>query len=344
GVYKIINWVNEEKKYSLTLNDFATVFSEDANRYPTDKHEFLFNLMKHYELAYETKKGKCLIIPHLLKEDRPEKLPVFLVGESLMLRYEAEQPLPPNTISRFIVRHNQEIKIENDEYQVWRYGVVIEDGKGSLALVREEDRSTSVSVKGQDKTNYISTLRETLNDIFNSYKSDKPKLKYRIERFGEIPNEVETEVPLWLLERKIINYYERDKPYYDDDTDQYIPMAGVRDIYNIKAENVIYGGQGHKIIKTTFNFRECNISLQGKLNDLAQLLTEGGNEEQAKELKNAAKALEQAEKCKSKEEVKKKGIHNRLKRLAQDLGNEDSKLHKTVKGIKHGISIAQDIA
>lgn len=56
GVYKIINWVNEEKKYSLTLNDFATVFSEDANRYPTDKHEFLFNLMKHYELAYETKK------------------------------------------------------------------------------------------------------------------------------------------------------------------------------------------------------------------------------------------------------------------------------------------------
>ena len=153
-----------------------------------------------------------------------------------------------------------------------------------------------------------------------------------------------TEAPLWLLDRKIFNHYEREKPYYDDYTDQDIFMAGVVNIYNIKAENVISGGHGHKIIKTTFNFRECNISLQGKLNDLAQLLTEGGNGEQAKELENAAKALEQTEKYKSKEEVKKKGIHNRLKRLAQDLGNEDSKLHKAVKSIKHGISIAQDIA
>ena len=66
--------------------------------------------MKHYELAYETKGVKELIIPHLLKEDRPEKLPDFPVGESLMLRYKAEQPLPPNTVSRFIVRHNQQIK------------------------------------------------------------------------------------------------------------------------------------------------------------------------------------------------------------------------------------------
>ncbi len=95
--------------------------------------------------------------------------------------------MPPNTISRFIVRHNQEIKKESNNYVVWRYGVVLEDGSGSLALVKEEDRTVSVSVKGKNKTDYISKLRGSLNDIFDSYKSENPELQYRVERFGQIP-------------------------------------------------------------------------------------------------------------------------------------------------------------
>ena len=343
GVYKIINWVNEGKKHSLTLNDFATVFKKNISRYPEKQRKFLFELMKHYELAYETKGEKDLIIPHLLKEDRPEELPDFPVGESLMLRYKAEQPLPPNTISRFIVRHNQEIKKEKQEYLVWRYGVVLKDSNGSLALVREQDRTISVAVKGKDKTNYISVLRATLNDIFDSYKSEKPELQYRIERFGQIPDQVEEKNPLWLPDRKIINHLLRERPYYDDATDQEISMARVVNLYKIEAENVIFGGKGHRITKTTFNFRDCNIGLQGNLNDLAQLLTEGGNKQEAKELACAAKALEQVENSKSKEEVKKKGIANRLRRLLDDLDDKNSRLHKTVKGIKNGVSIAQDI-
>ncbi len=293
GVYKIINWVNEEKKHSLTLNDFATVFKEDINRYPKKQRKFLFKLMKHYELAYETKGGKELIIPHLLKEDRPEELPDFPVGESLMLRYKAEQPLPPNTISRFIVRHNQEIKKEKQEYLVWRYGVVLKDSNSSIALVREGERTISVSVKGLDKTNYISTLRETLNDIFNTYKSEKPELQYRIERFGQIPDEVEAKNPLWLLDRKILNQSNDNIPYYEDITGQHIDLHYTVKNYNITAENLMLEGRENQFIAdksthTTFNFHNCNIGLQGNLNELSQLLTEGGNKQEAKELENAA--------------------------------------------------------
>jgi hypothetical protein len=43
-------------------------------------------------------------------------------------------------------------------------------------------------------------------------------------------------------------------------------------------------------------------------------------------------------------EIKKKGIANRLRRLVNDLEDKDSNLHKTVKGIKNGVGIAQDIA
>jgi GTPase SAR1 family protein len=342
GVYKIINWVHEAKRYGLTLNDFATVFKAD-NRYPKEKYPFLFELMKHYQLAYET--GKGLIIPHLLKEDRPERLPDFPPGESLMARYEARQPLPPHSISRFIVRHHQEIKEENKTPVVWRYGVVLEDENRNVALVREDDRTLSISVKGEGKTAYMSRLRETLNDIFNSYKSEKPELQYRIERFGQIPDEAD----LWLSGKTILNYSNKNRSYYDDDTDQNIPMEPIRDKYHITAENVIFGGEGHRVIRdqsthTAFNFYNCNIGLQGNLNGLAQLFSEGGHKEEAEELTRVATALKQVKNAKDPEEVKESGMFSRIKRWVDNLGDEKSSLHKTVEGMKYGISLAQDIA
>jgi hypothetical protein len=129
---------------------------------------------------------------------------------------------------------------------------------------------------------------------------------------------------------------------------QEIPMQKTVVSYNIKAENLMIGGAGNVLLydrsTRTFNFHDCNIDLQSNLNELSQLLTENGDNEDAKELTNISRTLEQAEKCESKEEIKKKGIAGRLKRLAEELGDENSKLYNTVKGIKNGIGIAQDIA
>lgn len=351
GVYKIINWVHEAKEHSLTLSDFTTVFSQDSVRYPDKEHAFLFKLMMHYELAYETNQGNNLIIPHLLKEDRPKTLPDFPIGTSLLVRYKAEQPLPPNTISRFIVRHHQQISKNQPESAVWRYGVILEDSNGSLALVREEDRTISVSVKGKDQTNYLTELRTTLNDIFDSYKSEKPDLQYRIERHGKIPDESKRENQLWLPGRQIYQYANKDTLYPDYITGQDIDLKPAKENYNItiNSNNVILGGQGNLIASdqskhTTFNFHRCNIGLQGDLNELAQLLTESGEQKAAKELESVAQALEQVEQCQSQDEVKKKGIANRLRRLVDDLEDKDSKLNKSVKGLKNGVKIIQDIA
>jgi hypothetical protein len=115
-------------------------------------------------------------------------------------------------------------------------------------------------------------------------------------------------------------------------------------IYNIKVDNVVGGHATFTDNSTTFNFQNCNISLQGNLNDLASSLKRAGNIEDAEILEEAAVALESVETCQTPEEVKKKGVLNKLKRILEDLGDEESKLHKTVEGIKKGISIAQDIA
>lgn len=65
--------------------------------------------MKYYEIAYESR-DKNLIIPNLLPIDRPSTLPEFPDDKSLIVRYISEIELLPDTISRFIVRHNGEIK------------------------------------------------------------------------------------------------------------------------------------------------------------------------------------------------------------------------------------------
>ncbi|NOU19042.1 MAG: hypothetical protein HOO91_15910 [Bacteroidales bacterium] len=349
GVYKIVNWVSNERKHQLSIDEFSKVFENevDSIRYPKEKYEFFFRLMERYELAYKISKGRCLIIPHLLGEDRPVNLPVFSIGESLMLRYKAEQPLPPNTISRFIVRHNQEIKKVGSKYIVWRYGVVLEDGKGSTALVREEDRTISVSVTGKIKTEYLSILRETLNDIFNSYKSNKPELQYRVERFGQIPDEIEKRNPLWLPDTKILSHLRNNVPYFEDVTGQHINLNYTVNNYNITAQTLL-NGTGNlftdQSVHNTFNFHNCNIGLQGNLNELAQMLLEKGADEESSQLKNLSKALKESKNCKNEDEVKETGIANRLKRFVQDLGDEESKLHKSISGVKQGVSIAQDIA
>jgi len=96
--------------------------------------------------------------------------------------------------------------------------------------------------------------------------------------------------------------------------------------------------------KNTFNFHNCNVELQGDLTVLASTLKRKDETEEAEALEEAAKAFSEAEQCKTPEDVQKKGIVKILKRIVDEFADETSNLHKTVKGIKTGIGIAQDIA
>lgn len=325
GVYQIINWVNTTKQYSLTLAEFSEVFKDNILRYPKEQHRFLFDLMKHYELAFEAENG-ALIIPHLLEEDQPEKLPVFHVGDSLMLRYEVEQPLPPDTISRFIVRHSEQIK-KQGQALVWRYGVILEDGKGSLAMVRELERSINVSVKGRQKTAFLSTLRATLNAIFESYIKLEPALKYRVSRFGEIPGQVATKDDLWLTGQHIWSHHQNNRAYFDGLTGRDIPLDSFVKAYNISQVpnhymatsgghlgTVLSESENHKVERTAVNVHEGTIALQGDLNALARQLLEEGAKEDAGALAKAAKILDMVTKKTFRD-----GIKEQLKQyIAED--------------------------
>ena len=309
----------------------------DGRTEQRNREEYWLNQMKIYGGVSE------VFIFFNKRDNHTPKIPI----ESLKEKY----PIAglDNTISRFIVRHNEEIRKRGKETFVWRYGVLLEDGNGTIALVREwmEERMITLSVSGKYKTEYLDKLRKTLNEIFSEYKSKKPELQYRVERFGQIPDEKEKSNPLWLSDSKIYNHFVNDRLYYDDYSNRDLPMGGVVKIYQITAENVITESQGARIdksVRNTFNFHNCNFELRENLNDLARSLKSKGELEDAKELEDVVMVLTDAKECKTPEEIKGKGIVNKLKRIVMDLGDENSNLHKTVKGIKYGVSIAQDIA
>jgi hypothetical protein len=339
GIYKVINRLNSRKEYSILLTDFKDVFAGNT-RYPEEQHLFFFELMQSYELAYKSphRDEQRLIVPHLMPIDQPKELPEFPVGESLALRYKAEQPLPPDTVPRFIVRHHKDIKV------AWRYGAVLADRQGNKALVKEDDRTISISIKGKSNelaAAYLNELRKTLSEIFEGYKSDKPELQYKIIEYGEKTNE------LFLPEALIDYLVKTGGSYPDHQTKRPVDVQQTYNIYFNQGDHSAVG-PGSRVedysTHTTFNFRNCNMTLQGSLNELADSLTKNGNKEEAIDLKEAGEALREIENETQPEEVRRSGALNKLKRIMQDLGDEDSALHKIVNGVRNGIKIAKDIA
>jgi small GTP-binding protein len=250
GVYKIINWMNDEKRNSLRLEDFSKIFKkeEDAKRYPDKKYHFLFKIMEAYKLAYTVKnQGKEeLIIPFLLEEDRPypDMEREFPIDTSLLMRYRMESALPPDTITRFIVQHHEDIMTNTSNKQlVWRYGAKMHDKNENEALIIEDDRDIKVFVKGSTAKDYLSRLRATLNEIFESYKSDNPALEYKITVTGE--------QPIFVSDRTILAYKNDGRMYLEPNTGQEFSMMIMGDMYNVSGNSAILKGDRSILINNS---------------------------------------------------------------------------------------------
>ena len=53
--------------------------------------------------------------------------------------------------------------------------------KRGIARVSEEDRTITVRVNGENRSELLGSIRATLNLIFKGYQSKKPDLQYRID-------------------------------------------------------------------------------------------------------------------------------------------------------------------
>lgn len=346
GVYTIINWMSEKKTPVLNLSDLKTIFQEEEERFPEDKHSYLYNLMIHYELAYrgEDEEQGQFIIPHLMEKHRPKKLPNFPVLESLACQYSSDFPLPPDTVSRFIVRNHKLIKKPDaNQKHVWRLGVVLEDGKGNTALIREntEKNRISIEVKGSAKTKFFGMIRSDMDAIFQSYTSENPEILYRI-----ITNRDKIEI--FLSGKKILAHEKHGRLYFYAERGEDIPLDSTIIDYGIRDSSIVDNSTNITVKiednSTNIIFNQCTLNLINNFSELKQGLVENNCQDEAEQVEDLEIMLKGIKDIENLNDSRVKRVWAKVKKFTNDAQNPNTKTGKTVGTVKNGLALVNTIA
>jgi hypothetical protein len=324
--------------------------------------------MKIYQLAF-FKDDDHISIPGILPIDMPDELPSFPYGERLTMTFAVEKTLPPSIVCRLIVLRHKEIV---DEKHLWRRGAVLHYVEGdAVALVKEDGRNVTVCVKGTNRTSYVASLRETLKDIFESYKELNPDLLYevllpektqeelRCEKFdSKFGNEL-----LMLKEEVIKGCLRKSRQYFDAPNGRDIPLDKTvqfyaitsyifqGDIENLNIQTGHFQNDDHST-HTIYNveFNNCIVNFQGELNSLIKDLLAKGLIDDADFMKEIIADVEETQTViRSTPEtdigstLKKKGLLSKLKDFYDEFTDEDSALNKNITKLRNGTKKLQRI-
>ncbi|MEM8674891.1 MAG: COR domain-containing protein [Cyanobacteria bacterium P01_G01_bin.67] len=182
GVYKILNdyQLIVEQKGILELKTLRRIL--DHKRYPTDKHLFIIDMMRKFELCFDIEQDKKFLIPDIVPKGEPD------TGEwNNTLAFEYHYPvLLGSIISRFIVRMNQWIS----QQTYWRSGVVLaQEGNRALVKTDREDKKIMIRVSGKENTrrNLLTAIRSQFDYIHSTIPGIVPEEKVPLLDYPNIP-------------------------------------------------------------------------------------------------------------------------------------------------------------
>jgi len=168
GIYTLLNDAElAERKGELTANCLNRVL--DSSKYPRERHGFLLDLMRKFELClrYEDEENRYLI-PDLLDKQQPEEASEFNPADCLNFRY-TYPVLPEGLIPRFIVRTH----VLSKPSLRWRSGVIL-DFEGDRALVKADpqDKHITISIAGSADSSrrLLAIIRSDFDRIHSSFK------------------------------------------------------------------------------------------------------------------------------------------------------------------------------
>jgi len=179
GVYSIIT--NKPLAHSggiLARHQLSSIL--DRKLYPSDKQQFIIDMMKRFELCFEFDDASPdrWLIPGLLDKEQP----AIEWPDTDIVRFEYRYAvLPGSVIWRFIVRNHRYLSKACPIY--WRTGVVLEiDGAQALVIADPEDRRISISVQGPNPALRRAALTVVRYDLDRIHASIP-----RIDALGRVP-------------------------------------------------------------------------------------------------------------------------------------------------------------
>lgn len=172
AVYRIINSpLVATSKGLLKRTDLKDILKKkfkDDFEYPLDKHDYIIDLMKNFEICYSVNDNDVLL-PGLLDVEEPEY--GFNKKNSLnfIIKYDF---LPKSIFPRFMVKVHKSLDIQ------WRTGLLMMDDHTdarALIIVNEDEKMIDISVNGEEKRDYFTAILYILREINDSFE----KLEYR---------------------------------------------------------------------------------------------------------------------------------------------------------------------
>jgi internalin A len=202
GIYTILNANTlAQNKGELNVCDFATIL--DPRDYPPERHTYLFELMRKFELCvhFPENEGRYLI-PQLLDKQQPPEADDFDPAECLNFQYHYPT-LPEGLLPRFIVR----TYTLSTSQPRWRTGVILKFD-GDTALVKADIQAKkvyiSVSGSGDRRRRLLAIIRYDFEHIHSSF-SFKP------QEMVPVPKHPDTLIPyqkLQVLENKGVKTFQ----------------------------------------------------------------------------------------------------------------------------------------
>ena len=208
GVYKILNDYQLIIDHKGILNRGILPRILDERKYPKNRHLFIIDMMRKFELCFDIEADKQFLIADILPKEEP------YTGEwDNTLAFEYHYPvLPGSIISRFIVRMNHYIH----QKTYWRSGVVLAN-EGNTALVKadREDKKILIRVKDKENTrrNLLTAIRSQFDYIHKTIPGivpvekvpliDHPEIVLDYQELIGLETMGETSIPIGKLNQRI---------------------------------------------------------------------------------------------------------------------------------------------
>lgn len=172
GIYAILNSSLVGAQHGeISTGDLAAVL--DVDNYPLERHAFLLDLMRKFELCFPFPDDPDrYLVAELLPKQQPGDIEGYVDDGFEPLRFQYRYPvLPEGLLPRFIVRSNA---LSSDSPR-WRGGCVLRwDGNVALVKAESTDKVVNIAVYGDPdgRRRLLAVIRADFEHIHRSFAFD----------------------------------------------------------------------------------------------------------------------------------------------------------------------------
>lgn len=360
AVYKVLDAqanVLKGRNGILYVDDLNKIWTNDE-MYPKETYPYILKLMENFQLSFVIEPNCTFLIAELL-DNSERNMPLEFTGKgNLNFRYKYNF-LPAGIMTRFIVKTHMYLIDMDGVKMCWRKGAYLQYNNAH-GLVRLHDSITDRYVDIKVSGGTARNRRELLAIIMSNFEQihqSIPKIDYtkkvlcncsadctylhdydylnKLECEGIYEERCKSSLQMvdinMLLDGIQINRERTNKMTEIN----YAPVAPVITVTNqVNTSNEIN-------IKISNEIKQSINELQGCMNNLKDEIVDPAIAESVEKINSCIQKLEASQ---TKDDVIKSGCLNKIRRFLEDCGDAETSIGKTIKGIKHGYSILQDVA